>query len=98
MTNPEWSVQVTVYRVRHGDGVMYYGARFEYLGTRDFPRRLVELMAPVPFDELYEATKGNPPHLALNLEGAAEALKTDEEWTTVVEPSDGTLEEMYMYE
>jgi hypothetical protein len=36
--------------------------------------------------------------LALNLDGAAEALKTDDEWTTVVELSDGTLEEMYMYE
>jgi hypothetical protein len=38
------------------------------------------------------------PHLALNLEGAADPLKTEDEWTTVVELSDGTLEEMYMYE
>ncbi|RZU42416.1 hypothetical protein [Edaphobacter modestus] len=35
MTNPECSVKVTVYRVRHGDGMMYYGARFEYLGSRN---------------------------------------------------------------
>ena len=98
MTNPECSVKVTVYRVRHGDGAMFYGARFEYLGSRNYPRRIVELMEPVPFDELYDATRGNPPHLALNLEGAAETLKTDDEWMTVVELPDGTLEEMYMYE
>lgn len=55
-------------------------------------------MEPVPFGELYDAIRGNPPHLALNLEGAAQALETDDEWTTVVELSDGTLEEMYMYE
>ena len=77
---------------------MFYGARFEYLGSRAYPRRIMELMEPVQFDELYDAIRRNPPHLALNLEGAAEALKTDEEWTTVVELSDGTLEEMYMYE
>ena len=77
---------------------MFYGARFEYLGSRAYPRRIMELMEPVQFDELYDAIRRNPPHLALNLEGAAEALKTDEEWTTVVELSDGTLEEMYKYE
>ena len=71
-----------MYRVRHGDGVMFYGACFEYLGSRNYPRRIMELMEPVPFDELYDATRGNPPHLALNLEGAAEALKSDDEWTT----------------
>jgi hypothetical protein len=98
MTNPECSVKVIVYRVRHGDGAMFYGARFEYLGSRAYPRRIMELMEPVQFDELYDAIRRNPPHLALNLEGAAEALKTDEEWTTVVELSDGRLEEMYMYE
>jgi hypothetical protein len=98
MTNPECSVTVTVYRIRHGDGMMYYGARFEYLGSRNYPRRSVELMEPVPFDELYDAIRGNPPHLALNLEGAAQGLETDHEWTTVVELPDGTLEAMYMYE
>ena len=77
---------------------MFYGARFEYLGSRAYPRRIMELTEPVQFDELYDAIRRNPPYLALNLEGAAEALKTDEEWTTVVELSDGTLEEMYMYE
>ena len=98
MTNPECSVKVTVYRIPHGDGMMYYGARFEYLGIRNYPRRSVELMEPVPFDQLYDAIRGNPPHLALNLAGAAEPLKTDDEWTTVVELPDGTLEDMYMYE
>ena len=98
MTNSECSVKVTVYRVRHGDGMMYYGARFEYLGSRNYPRRGIELMEPVPFDELYDAIRGDPPHLALNLGGAAQALETDDEWATVVEVSDGTLEEMYMYE
>ncbi len=98
MTNPECAVKVTVYRVRHGDGMMYYGARFEYLGSRNYPHRNIELMEPVPFDELYDAIRGNPPHLALNLEAAARALETDDEWTTVVELSDSTLEEMYMYE
>ena len=98
MTNPECSVKVTVYPVRHGDGMMYYGARFEYLGCRKYPRHIMELMEQVPFDELYDAVMGNPPHLALSLEGAAEALETEGEWTTVLEVSDGTLEEMYMYE
>lgn len=98
MKNPECSVQVTVYRVRHGDGTLYYGARFEYLGSRNYPRRIMELMEPVPFDELYNAAMRNPPHLALNLEGAAEALRTEDEWTTVLEVSDGSLEEMYLYE
>jgi hypothetical protein len=77
---------------------MFYGARFEYLGSRTYPRRIMELMGPVPFNELYNAIRDNPPHLALNLEGAAEPLKTEDEWTTVVELSDGALEEMYMYE
>lgn len=98
MTNPECSVKVTVYRVRHGDGAMFYGARFQYLRSHPYPRRVMKLMEPVPFNELYDAIKGNPSHLALNLEDAAEPLKTEDEWTTVVELSNGTLEEMYMYE
>jgi hypothetical protein len=98
MTNPEYPVKVTVYRVRHGDGLTYYCARFEYLGSQNYPRRVVELLEPVPFDELSHAIRNNPPHLALNLEGAAEALRTDDEWKTDVELPQGTLEEMYMYE
>ena len=43
MTNPECSVKATVYRVRHGDGAMFYGARFEYLGSRTYPRRIMDV-------------------------------------------------------
>ena len=58
MTNPECSVTVTVYRVRHGDGAMFYGVRFEYLGSRTYPRRIMELMEPVPFDEAVRRYQG----------------------------------------
>jgi hypothetical protein len=60
-------VKVTIYPVLHGDGLTFYGARFEYLGSRDFPRRLMVLMEPLPFDDLYDAIRKSPPYLALNL-------------------------------